>query len=72
MVVIRDHLNNSKPCYHCLQMIHEIGIRRIVYSNDADMVATKTVCLHEEYTCADSNPYKTKGIRHAIRHIMER
>lgn len=33
MIVIRNNMENSKPCKHCLEFIKSVGIRKIIYSD---------------------------------------
>jgi len=32
-LVIRENMSNSRPCMHCLQLIREVGIKKIMYSD---------------------------------------
>jgi deoxycytidylate deaminase len=47
MIVLRvnlqGELKNSKPCYHCLEELKNIGIRKIYYSNEhGEIIMEKT------------------------------
>lgn len=53
LVVIRDRLNNSKPCQQCCQLMREVGIRKVIYSNSNNEMVNEYVrdmeCNHQTH-----------------------
>lgn len=46
IVVIRNNSNKlqeSKPCLHCHTLMHHIGVRRVIYSNDLGYLETHKI-----------------------------
>ncbi len=37
------NLVNARPCQHCLEMMKNVGIRRVYYSNDTGEIVSETV-----------------------------
>lgn len=54
LVVIRDRLNNSKPCRECCQLMREVGILKVVYSNSENKMVNEYVrdldCTHQSHS----------------------
>lgn len=47
--IMRNDYLNSKPCIHCLQLMETIGIQRVIYSYDKNIIKTKRRDIQTEH-----------------------
>lgn len=36
-------MNNSKPCYHCIELLREMGVKTVCYSVSSDTYSIEAV-----------------------------
>lgn len=54
---------NSRPCEHCISLMREVGIKRVVYSADENNL------VKESTQKMDMNVHTSFGYKYMISHI---
>lgn len=49
IIVVRNTLNNSKPCKKCIKFLKNSGIRKIYYSYEGGLKMEKTIEIETDH-----------------------
>lgn len=49
ILVIKNHLSNSKPCTRCLEKLKNYGFRKVYYSYDKKIIVEKTNQMENDH-----------------------
>ncbi len=55
---------NSRPCEHCIGLMKEVGIKRVLYSDDNNNI------VKESTSKMDQNKHTSFGYKYMISHIF--
>lgn len=68
--VARENLLNSKPCFHCIQILKYFGIKRVYYSNGTVTVKDKII-FDIIYKCEKVDLIESSHIAHSNKLHLE-
>lgn len=73
--VARENLLNSKPCFHCIQVLRHFGIKRVYYSMKEHVVKrdVKNIDINLIiYTCEKISEITTEHIAHGNKFYLSK